>query len=350
MSLQSAMANEARDRVKSPDSKPLVSLGLPVYNGENFLREALDSVLAQTYPAWELIISDNGSTDATEAICREYAAREPRIRYYREAVNHGATWNFNRVFTYAEGPLFRWTAHDDVCAPELLEQCVAVMQDRPEVVLCYPRTLIIDPVGEVICEYGTRLRTSSPDTGVRFDDLINVDHACFSIFGVIRTRLLRRTGLMGDFVGSDRNLLAELALYGPFHEIPGFLFLRRDHPGTSTRQFPSAKDRRVWFNANHSGGNYPTLTRAIGYWKSIARVPLGPKDRLICLVILGKWTAMRMRSMLNRTVPHLGRLDPLSSSRPLPIPGSPEPVPGSRPASTVSTTLKRVFTLATSIL
>src|SRR6185369_4346332 len=107
---------------------PSVSIGLPVYNGVNYLRQALDSLLAQTFGDWELILSDNGSTDATESICREFAARDGRIRYLREPVNRGATWNFNRVFELSRAPLFRWAAHDDVCSPELLERCVAALE------------------------------------------------------------------------------------------------------------------------------------------------------------------------------------------------------------------------------
>jgi glycosyltransferase involved in cell wall biosynthesis len=337
---------------------PLVSLGLPVYNGGNFLRQALESILEQTYTHWELILSDNGSTDTTESICREFAARDGRIRYLREEANRGATWNFNRVFALAQGPLFRWTAHDDVCAPELLERCVAVMISRPEVVLCHPRTRIIDAHGDILCDYGTQLRTDSPAAGRRFHDLICLDHACFSIFGLVRSDLLRRTPLLGDFTGADRNLLAELALYGPFHEIPEFLFLRRDHPGTSTRQFPSAKERAMWFRAQDKGIQYPTLRRGLGYWSSINRAPLGPSDRLVCLGILAKWFTMRFRSMLGRNLPALGRLEPigaptaaaadLTSADAPGLPGT--AVPGAAQPSPMAMTLKRMFTFAASLL
>lgn len=300
MILDSALSQGSNAMYGADSRPPLVSLGLPVYNGENFLRQALESILSQTYANWELILSDNGSTDGTEAVCREFAARDPRIRYFREELNRGATWNFNRVFTLSRGTFFRWTAHDDLCAPELLERCVAVLLERPEVVLCHPRTRIIGGMGESLEDYGIRLRTDSPGIGGRFHDLICVDHACFPIFGVIRAEVLRRTGLMGNFVGSDRNLLAELALHGPFSEVPDYLFLRRDHPGTSTRQFPSARDRLVWFSNGGRRGRFPTLKRALGYWQSIARAPLGPGDRMICLGVLVKWGCMRLHSALAR--------------------------------------------------
>src|SRR5215207_1517689 len=103
---------------------PRVSVGLPVYNGENYLAEAIDSVLAQTYQNFELIISDNASTDSTEEICRDYAARDRRIRYFREPQNRGAAWNFNHTFELARGEYFKWVAHDDVIGPQYLARTV----------------------------------------------------------------------------------------------------------------------------------------------------------------------------------------------------------------------------------
>src|SRR3974377_1117825 len=99
---------------------PKVSIGLPVYNGENYLRLAIDSILTQDYTDFELIISDNASADATQEICREYTARDCRIRYYRNKINIGASGNYNRVFELARGGLFKWAAHDDVHLPAFL--------------------------------------------------------------------------------------------------------------------------------------------------------------------------------------------------------------------------------------
>jgi hypothetical protein len=282
---------------------PPVTIGLPVYNGKNYLGPALESLLAQTFGDWELILSDNGSTDGTEAICREFAARDRRIRYLREPTNRGAAWNFNRVFRLNRSPLFRWAAHDDLCSPELLERCLAALRANPRAVLAHPRTRIIGPEGEPLGEYGIRLRTDSPDPAVRFHDCICVDHACFPIFGLIRADRLRRTPLMGAFAGSDRNLLAELALHGPFVEVPETLFLRRDHPGTSTRRFPSAKERMAWFRSDSRIALAPTLRRAWGYWQTLDRVPLGPRDRLACLGVLGKWAGDRFTHWFTRRFP-----------------------------------------------
>lgn len=282
-----------------PGPRLLVSLGLPVYNGCNFLRQALDSILAQTYPAWELILSDNGSTDATPDICAEFAARDGRIRFYRHRVNMGASRNFNFVFTMARGPLFRWTAHDDICEPALIERCVAGLSAHPAAVLCHPRTRVIGPSGETLYDENLKLRTDSNDVRERYKDLICLDHACFPIFGIIRSDLLRRTPLLGAFVGSDRNLLAELALHGPFHEVPEILFLRRDHPNTSTRQYPVASARLAWFKDSSHSARYPTLRRAYGYLSSLARAPLTARERLACLGGLVEWSWQRFASFLH---------------------------------------------------
>src|SRR6266508_180906 len=93
---------------------PLVSIGMPVFNGQRFIRQALDSLLSMDYPNFELIISDNASTDGTAEICQDYAARDRRIRFYRNAKNEGAFGNFARVLALARGNYFMWAAHDDI--------------------------------------------------------------------------------------------------------------------------------------------------------------------------------------------------------------------------------------------
>ena len=111
--------------------RPRVTLGVPVFNGGPFLPETLDSLLNQTFSDLEVVISDNASTDRTEEICRAYAARDPRVRYYRNDVNRGAAWNHNRVFELARGEFFKWSAADDLCAPEFLTLCVAALDRDP---------------------------------------------------------------------------------------------------------------------------------------------------------------------------------------------------------------------------
>ena len=126
---------------------PHVSVGMPVYNGERYIAQAIESILSQTFPDFELIICDNASTDATEGMCLEYAAEDPRVRYYRNDRNRGAAWNHNRVVELARGEYFRWQCHDDYCDATLLERCLAVLHGDPSVVLCYPQFVRVDEQG-----------------------------------------------------------------------------------------------------------------------------------------------------------------------------------------------------------
>jgi glycosyltransferase involved in cell wall biosynthesis len=125
--------------------RPKVSIGMPVYNREPYIPAVLDSVLSQTYRDFELLISDNASTDRTEAIGREYAARDSRIRYVRNATNLGLAGNYNSVFRLAVGEYFRWVAGDDLCAPESLAACVEVLDRAPMWCAAIPRPELLMP-------------------------------------------------------------------------------------------------------------------------------------------------------------------------------------------------------------
>src|SRR5262245_38883261 len=116
-------------------SRPRVSIGLPVYNGERYLAETLNSMLAQTFEDFELIICDNASTDQTEQICRFYAGKDTRICYVRNATNLGAAKNYRRTFELSSGDYFRWANCDDLFAPESLACCVEILDWKPSVVL-----------------------------------------------------------------------------------------------------------------------------------------------------------------------------------------------------------------------
>ncbi|HZW05053.1 MAG TPA: glycosyltransferase family 2 protein, partial [Anaerolineaceae bacterium] len=234
---------------------PRLSIGLPVFNGEMYLHQALESLLNQTYRDFELIIVDNASTDATGALCKEYAARDPRVRYVRQPENVGAAENFNAAYRLGQGELFKWAAHDDTLAPDFLEKCIAVLDANPDVVLAYSRVAQIDPQGNVSGSYDYPMRVSAADPLVRFQDLVLTNHFCVAVFGVIRRAVLEKTPLIAKYVGSDRVLLAELALHGRLFEVPEYLFFRRDHPDTSGRRFTMYR-RLAWFDPKQKGRLY----------------------------------------------------------------------------------------------
>ena len=144
-------------------TEPVLSIGLPVRNGENWLTVSLDSILQQTRGDFELIIADNGSTDGTQAICRDRAARDPRIRYVRNDENLGAAANYNLVLDLARAPLFKWHAHDDQLAPDCLERSVAALERNSQAVACITGARRLDALGREVLRWdsplhGTELR------------------------------------------------------------------------------------------------------------------------------------------------------------------------------------------------
>jgi len=260
----------------SQDVAPKVSIGLPVYNGERYLREALDSILDQTFTDFELIICDNASTDGTIEICKEYEARDPRISLYLSKQNHGASWNFNRAFHHSRGEYFRWAAHDDKIAPTLLEACVEVLDNNPAVILCYPKTTIIDEEGQTKKLYNDGLDLHSVDACERFEDfLFCPKRENFAIFGLMRREVLGQTSLLKAYEASDRVLMAELTLRGEIYEIDDYLFFRRDHPMTSRRANKGTKEINAWFDPKKKSLFYWTTGKVFyEYVKFPRRVPM----------------------------------------------------------------------------
>jgi glycosyltransferase involved in cell wall biosynthesis len=277
-----------------------VTVGVPVFNGARFLPEALDSLLAQSYEDFELIICDNASSDATMQICRDYAARDARIRLVENAKNLGAARNFNRTFELARGDYFKWAAHDDVCAPEFLAEACAVLDNDPSIVLCHSEVQKIDESGKVIGSHDSGLpHTGSAHARERFRNLISLEHWCFDVFGLVRREVLATTPLIGAYVGSDRNLVAELALHGRFHRIPEPLFQSRDHPDRSIRLIRSDAERARWFDPEQAQRHrYWYHRRMLEYARSIHRSPLGGADRLGCYAELLRWALKYCRPLL----------------------------------------------------
>lgn len=281
--------------------KPRVSIGLPVFNGEHYLAEALDSVLAQTYSDFELIISDNASTDRTPEIGEAYAAKDQRIRYYRNEKNLGAARNYNRVFELSSGEYFKWAAHDDVLGPEFLSRCVTVLDQDSSIVLCHAKTGRIDEHSALVGVYEEYqyLRIGSPRPHERFFDLIRLDHSCNIVFGLIRASALRMTSLIGSYSASDRPLLAQLGLIDRLYEIPEILFFRRDHPGTTWRVWGEKSEVVAWYDPSKAGRIiFPYWRLCFEYFRSINRVPLSWSDRLLCYIQMTRLFKQRWRQGL----------------------------------------------------
>ena len=282
-------------------SIPTVSIGLPVYNGENYLKWAVDSILNQTYRDFELIISDNASTDKTMELCGAYAKEDSRISYYRNENNLGASWNFNRVFHLSKGKYFQWACHDDMLEPTLLERCVDVLDRIPEVVLCYTKTTFIDQEGKPLWSVIGRpdLHIKGPHRRLRpFLKYHYPPNECSPVLGLFRSDVLKKTALIGKYPASDMILLGEVALHGEFYEIPECLFIRRDHPLKSTKAFPTMEERAVWFDPSQKGKTQWATWRWFLEWlKSVIRSPIGVGEGLICLMEVWEWAVWNRRNM-----------------------------------------------------
>ncbi len=311
---------------------PRITIGMPVYNGERFIVEALDSILAQTYRDFELVISDNGSTDATEEICKRYAARDPRIRYSRQTTNQGASWNYNHVVDLATGEFFKWAAHDDLITPDYLEKCIMVLDRDPGVVLCCTDDQDIDETGVHVdarrhSHISGSQRGSSEQPSQRFRRLIRDDYDCEQVFGIYRLDTLRKTGLIKSYTDSDRTLLAEIALYGRLFEIPERLFLHRQHTGSSCKANPITSgwhERVSWFDPRLSGKALFSRWRQLReYVVAIFRSPVSITDKLGSLFWLVTFQRGRIKQLTREIVVGIGlKLAPPKRPEPVPSAGT----------------------------
>lgn len=312
------------------DRNPKVSIGLSVFNGARYLVETIDCLLAQTYEDFELVISDNASTDGTEDICRGYAARDPRVRYERQERNHGAPWNFNRVFELSKGSYFKWAAHDDLCAATFLARCVEVLDANPAVVWCQARVGVIDGRGhaveshgpcdlsgaaEVLAATGERCRlqlAASPATRYahqRFRRVLLGNTSCFDIYGLIRRADLQCTSLWKPCLGWEKVLLGELALRGRCAEIPEELFQFRIHEDACSA-LGTAEEQNAWCDPTATMRNsLVRLHLLMGHIRAMLHTPIGFCNRALCLFWIGvylfqfrKWPTVLMHILRNQGI------------------------------------------------
>ena len=277
---------------------PSVTVGLLVRNGEKFISETINSILAQTFKDFELLISDNASTDETERICREYAKIDKRIRYVRQTENIGAIGNFNFLVRLAKGKYFKWAAADDLIAPTFLASCIEVLECQPKFILCHSETVTIGGSGEelpndIICSSGA---AESPLEGYlgryrpsqRFKDVLLGKTAVMDYWGVIRTAQLRAAGQRLPYIGCEKVFMAKLSLQGRFAEIPEKLFAYRMHPDSFSSQ-TTAKAQQTWCNARSEVKRYPRLVFLRGYLDAVATSRLSFTERILCYIAIARY-------------------------------------------------------------
>lgn len=286
-----ADAPRARGRDRGRDhGNARLTIGLPVFDGEAYLEQCLVSILDQDLEDLVVLVGDNASTDRTPAIAASLARRDPRVRLLTSDRNRGAAWNFNRLAEQARTEYFKWQAADDLLAPGYLRRCVDALDGDPGLVLAHTRTLDVDEHGLPIAEIPPDPGATSGPPHLRFREMALHQVLCLQVFGVIRTRALQRTGLIGPYSMSDKPLLAELALHGRFHEDPEPLFLHREHADRSIRAHPENRGREVWFDPDRAGTMvYPYWRLGLEHWRAIRRAPLSSGERARALWQLAWW-------------------------------------------------------------
>ncbi len=299
--------------------------------------------MAQTFEDVEIIISDNCSADATEAICREFAQRDSRIRYLRQPENLGAIANFNHVFAEARGEYFKWAAYDDLCEPTFLQRCVDVLDKNPDVGWCHSKSDRIDADGGRLTgpQSGRGSSVGSPCDDVegcghprkncdssrasqRFAGVILGTNWCVDSYGLIRAEALRRTCMLLPFYGAEKVLMGELALQGPYHHIPERLFSQRIHPVASSN-LKSAAFQSAFMVGSRAKTKLPArLAILTAHFKAAVTANLPLRQRAECAAVVvryvlqfGKWKRVMAAAASGRGVGGDGieRLQSVEASR-----------------------------------
>ncbi len=276
---------------------PRLSIGLPVYNGGRYLADSLDALLGQSYEDFELIISDNASTDDTAEICRHYESQDARVRYCRQVQNIGLSPNHNFVVEAARGEFFKWASYDDLYARDLLERCVEALDERPDVVLAHSWTAHIDPSDAVFAAPVYPLATNATSAPERFRSTL-FGSGGDDIYGVVRMRVLQRVMPLNSYHHAEHTIVAALSLYGPFHQVPEWLYFRRDHPQQAERAYAAMRARCTNMDRRRADRLRHPLARLYaeylwGYVTAVQRAPLTSVERRACYGHMARWLASR---------------------------------------------------------
>ena len=288
-------------------SAPRVTIGLAVYNGENFLAESIDSLLSQSFSDLELVVCDNDSDDRTEEICRSYAARDDRVRYYRNPDNIGGVRNENRTYFLARGEYFKLAAHDDLISPTFIEECLRELESDRSAVVCAPRVEVIDQAGRPI-EHLAPIAGTETTAHDRFRAISDRQYMCEAIYGLIRTDALREVRPQSNHLHSDRIVLCELAVSRPFRIAETAVLYRRLHAENQTKD---CRGRMAWFQPelkDTGAVRLPHWLQLMDYVFLLARSPLGWTERTRCAVEVGRWSWDLRRSLAMDLLDALGML------------------------------------------
>ncbi|MEM7207240.1 MAG: glycosyltransferase family 2 protein [Pseudomonadota bacterium] len=299
----------------------ILTIGIPVYNGERYVANAISSLLNQTFEDFDLIISDNASTDRTESICRDFMQQDGRVKYHRQEYNRGAYWNFNYLFNQSDSKYFKWAAADDVCGERYLQNCIDALESDPAITCCHSRTASIDAAGVELPDVpdptdgdkiqlpGQRRYDASSDiVHLRFHDVLLVTGWGVRLWGVFPRRYLGKTGLMRPFYGAEKLMMAELASQGHFHDVPDVQFFHRVH-SEATSSIGSVKAQNRFSNPNRKRWQFPLLRKLFGYFIVPLKYQNRISDKAMCyfwilryLFQVNKWLPVIQNSLTGRGI------------------------------------------------
>jgi glycosyltransferase involved in cell wall biosynthesis len=267
------------------NKQPLVSFGLPVYNGEKFLSRLFDSLIAQDYPNFELIIGDNLSTDRTAEICQQYAEKDERFKYVRHSENLGFISNFNRVLELSQGEYFRWIGDDDWIEPDYTRKCVDFLEHHPDMIAVTTEQdhVFDDGTSHYVEHQGKRL--DSNHAYVRFQRMLwflTADYGLIDpMYTMYRRSAMLKTHGLPLIPAQDHALVSELSLVGAFGHIPECLAHRRRHmyhaDGVKENLYKHYEPK----NSKKISAGYNTVA-ALTMWKYVYEYSMPMWQKLLC--------------------------------------------------------------------
>ncbi|MFC4243690.1 glycosyltransferase family 2 protein [Gryllotalpicola reticulitermitis] len=283
-----------------------LTFGIPVYNGERYLPEALRSVQDQELADIRIVISDNGSIDGTQAICRAAAADDPRIEYHRYDENRGGIWNYRHVMELSQTELFSWMAADDVKLPGFAGACIAALDAAgPEAAFACPRTRLINADGIIYEDLNDlHMGLDAPTPHERVRNMLRAQ-ASHPMYGVIRADSLARTRGVLSVLGDDMVLLVELLCAGKMVLAPGQLLLQRRHDEQVSVQGSGSS---TWFATGKRGNRSFAETRTdIELYRGVAHAGIPYAEKVRTWNALGpSWVFPRWRAVVRDVLNAVG--------------------------------------------
>lgn len=267
------------NRLGSATEKPLVTIGMGVYNAEQFLTDSLQSILDQDYPNFELIISDNGSTDLSENICRNFTDRDPRISYRRNETNINPLKNGEMLLKLSSGVYHTWAADHDIYHPRYLTCLVDLLEREGEsVVMAYPDTRYIDIDGNKIKDIREDVDTRGLSAPERFKKAMWGLTYCTPMYGLFRASALKKVWKMRNITGPDRVFLNEFSLCGEYaHHEEELFYMRQNRPAENYVE--TKKRQSDLFVSNGYETMVPSIMRDHALMEVVAESALDPMEK-----------------------------------------------------------------------